>query len=281
MDPPLSAVLFALLLVLAGCNGFTLGGSETSTQRVTPANVPTDEPTPTPIPQLAPGVTGKGVTEPERLGEAHESILENISYTVDQNVSVRYLNGTIYRQRTSHIQHAMNDGRFYLAHNRSLVSGRGSSGFSAWSNGKRTLVARSSNNTTRYLIPPQGSLSFGSPGERIAALFGSVETHVVAQEQRDGITVYRVKATGLVRDPPTFANEWQNPRDVTLRALIDSRGFVYEYQLSYEATVNGVPIYVYEQVRYTDLRNTTVERPPWYEEAIENVSTTTASTTVT
>jgi hypothetical protein len=52
--PPIA---IAAVVVLAGCNAFAGGDTETDTPTVTPVDVPTDEPTATPVPMLVPELT--------------------------------------------------------------------------------------------------------------------------------------------------------------------------------------------------------------------------------
>ena len=83
------AAVLVLAVVLAGCNGLALGGDGTPTRTVTPAAVPTDEPTPTPRPELAPGLTGDGVVDPFALGNAHASVFDGSSYTLQEMLTVK------------------------------------------------------------------------------------------------------------------------------------------------------------------------------------------------
>lgn len=279
MSRPILAGLLALLLVFAGCNAISLGG-ETQTATLTPAAVPTDEPTPTPVRQLAPGLTGAGVTDPFTLAATHSSILNDTSYTFRENATVRYANGTIADRSVTRTQFAANENRFHIVQNGSDMAVRGLRGVSLWSNGERVFMARMSDNGTSYNVPrgsdsepvsPRRFLSFGTNRERIASLFRSVETRVADSEQRNGTTRYRVEST-TVTNRGAFENDWQNPRNVTLIADIDSQGLVREYRLTYAATLDGAPVRIERHVRYTDIGNTTVERPSWYDDAIERTT---------
>lgn len=73
-----------------------------------------------------------------------------------------------------------------------------------------------------------------------------------------------------------MTNIYRNPRNITFRALIDSRGIVHEYRLAYTATGTktntNVTTRIVETIRYTEIGSTNVERPSWYETA--NQSTT-------
>ncbi len=289
MQKSIIAVLLAAAVVLGGCSGLAFGGDGTSTQTVTPAAVPTDEPTPTPVPQLAPGLTGQGVADAFALGDAHAAVLDNTSYTMQENFTVRYANGTVINRVTIRTQMA-SDSRFYVVQNGFGVNVRGSGGFSMWSNGERVLQSRTSNGNTSYTsprgvngepVPPQEAI--GTLGtdpthkEQIYELFGSVETRVTDREQRNDTTVYHVEATNVTNPTEFEGVKRQNPRNFAMVAHIDSRGLVRELRANYTVTVNDSTVRVHRRVRYTNLGNTTVERPPWYDEAIGNVSATTVA----
>ncbi|HET7325067.1 MAG TPA: hypothetical protein VFJ06_12115, partial [Halococcus sp.] len=252
MGRPILAALLALSLVLAGCNAIAFGGDETPTPRFTPAPVPTDKPTPTPVPQLTPGLTGEGVTDAFALAEAHSAVLDNISYTLHENSTVRYVNGTVFNQFTTHAQIAANDSRFFFIQNGLGINVRGSGKFSMWSNGERFLIARTSNNSTSYAVHdiesepilPRDAFGFDPTSrERIQALFSSVETRVTGQETRNGTTLSRIVATN-VTNPAAFRVVWYNPRNLTLVALVDSQGLVHEYRLNYTATLDNSTVRV-------------------------------------
>ena len=97
MHRSILAVLLVLLLVFAGCNGIGFGDTAQSTQTVTPASVPTDEPTPTPVPQLAPGLKRNSMNV-TTLAQAHNTTLQNTSFTQKTVRTARYPNGTLFSQ---------------------------------------------------------------------------------------------------------------------------------------------------------------------------------------
>ena len=270
MYRPILVGLLVISLVFAGCNGISLGG-ETPTETLTPAAVPTDEPTPTPVPQLAPGLTEAGVTNPFTLAAAHTATLNDTSYLFYENTTVRYENDTITDSSMIRTEFAAAANRFHIVQNE--TNSLGPRNISLWSNGERILVAQTSDNSTSYNVlrntenDARQFLSFGTSDERIGRLFSAVETRVTDRERRNGTTLYRVEATD-VTNPGAFESEWQNPRNVTLVAHIGSPGLVRAYHLRYEATLDGAPVRVERHVSYTNIGNTTVERPPWYDAAI-------------
>ena len=247
--------------------------------------MPTDEPTPTPVPRLAPGLTGQGVTDPFALGEAHASALDDTSYVLREDFSVEYANGTVYNRGTTHARLAANDSRYYVRQNASgLLFGGGAFARAIWSNGERVLVADMANGSTSYdsprnvegeSVPPREALTIDpTKRQQLYAYLGSVETRVTRTETQNGTMLYRVESTE-VTNPAAFENQWTDPRNLSLVAFVDSRGLVHGFRLDYGAALNGTPVDVHREIRYTNLGNTTVERPPWYDEAIGNVSTAT------
>ena len=279
-----AVLVFALAVVLAGCGmPFTGGDGGTTSPSVTPAPVPTDEPTPTAVPQLAPGLTGEGVTDPFALAEAHASVLDGTAYAVRTNLTVRYANGSIYTQRSSDSQLAANRTRYYVVNEVAGARiGGGQAGTSLYSNGERVFIARTSAGRTTYRIArdvdrepasPSEMFSGGSGGdERIYSLFTAVETRVLDETTRNGTTRYRIVGAN-VSGEADLGSRYGDPGNVTARATIDSRGLVHEYRLRYGGTVSGANVTVVRRVRYTNVGSTTVERPPWYEAAVRNATT--------
>ncbi|WP_256687381.1 DUF7537 family lipoprotein [Halococcus qingdaonensis] len=279
--------LFAAAVVLAGCNGVALGGDETPSRTVTPAAVPTDEPTPTAVPRLAPGLTEGGVTDAFALGEAHASALDNTSYTLHESYAIEYANGTAYNRGSADARLAANDSRYYVRRNASgLLFGGGAFARAIWSNGERVLVTDTTNESTSYdsprnvegeSMPPREALTIDpTKRQQLYAYLGSVETRVTGTETRNGTTLHRAESTS-VTNPAAFEIQWTDPRNLSLVVFVDSRGLVHEYRLDYTASLDGTPVDVRRHVRYTNLGNTTIERPSWYDAAIANVSTATTA----
>lgn len=305
MKRSISVLLVALALVFAGCNGLLPGGDSTPTETVTPVAVPTDKPTSTPVSQLAPGLTRQGVTDVFALGEAHASVLGGTSFTAHRENTIRYSNGTVYRRFEIDGQLAATEPRYSITLNQSgaVLKGHRTSR-QIWSDGERVLVAKYLVGNTSYRVPrdltgepipldglPQRFLGVDltSP-QPIYTLFGVFETRVVDETTRNGTTLYEVAAVNVTRPDRLGTAVVSNPRNFSFRALISPEGLVREYRLRYTATLadqrnlstNGETVTVRHTVRYIRLGNTTIERPPWYDDAIANVSTptpTTASTT--
>ncbi|EMA39617.1 DUF7537 family lipoprotein [Halococcus hamelinensis] len=298
---PILVWVVALALVLTGCNGFVPGDGP-STETVTPVAVPTDEPTPTPTPQLAPGLEEAGVTDPFELGEAHAAALDDRSFTVHSETTVRFANGSVYR-------HDERIGRFAANRSRYDVSSNGSGSVpihnvsyysvEAWSDGSQVLTAQridenASYDVRRGLDGSPASVSEGyngffrfepGTGQAVYTLFGATETRFVGETRRNGNGFYQVTATN-VTNPNAFADVGTTDlRYPSLRALVAPNGLVREYRLDYTATLDdpgnpnetGRTVHVDRWVSYTDVGTTSIERPPWYDEAVANASTATTT----
>lgn len=112
--PTRSAVLgsvLIMLIVLTGCSAFPFDEDRATARTVTPAPVPTDRPTATPVLMVAPGVSATGIENPTALVDAHAALLDNISYTVHTRNVERYVNGTLRRRTTTHARFGANRSR--------------------------------------------------------------------------------------------------------------------------------------------------------------------------
>lgn len=295
MKRSIIVVFLVLSISLAGCNSILGPDNEPTSRTVTPVGVPTDNPTPTPIPQLAPGLTKHGVVDQFALGEAHASVLNGTSFTHHYETTVRSANGTIEYQTKSSVRVTANRSRYDV---KLYVLGfNQTSGYSTeqWSNGTRVIMAQRSAENTSYRIvrgldgEPISS-NFGNQGilrsnpassQSVYRLFSGVETRVVGKTHQNGSTLYEVAATN-VTNPTTFALAGTTERrNFSFRALVTPAGLVKESRVGYNTTLNGssVPtsltgktVTVSRTVRYSHLENTTIGRPAWYENALGNIS---------
>jgi hypothetical protein len=282
--PALYLFLVALVF-LSGCNVF--GGGNNVKTTVTPADVPTDKSTP--IPTLAPGLTKYGVVNSTALNNAHNAALSNTSYTVLVTTTERYTNGSPRARRMTRTRVVEPVGRYY-----SIMEWEGPSQVFAtnstyyhiewWSNGERLLIARTVGNNSTYMKSSQPSRrwpDFSNSNDRFYFLFQAVDTRVVGKETLNGTMLYRIESTEVLHPYLVvggMAGVYDDPRNITFQALIDSRGIVPEYRIAYTATDTAtntnenITIRIVRTVRYTEIGSTTVERPSWYETA--NQSTT-------
>lgn len=272
------AALVALAVVLAGCPAIP---DSTPTAGVTPAAVPETQTYP-------PGVTESGVTAPDALADAHSGFVANTSYTIVSNRTIRYRNGTLASRL---------DVRVRLAADRQFLAAVETAGPSAplllgdppararfWSNGSVYVRSLTAGGPTRYneFTPPdafvatwrywRSTVPFGGQDghdrETISGLFGDIPTAVAGRESVDGTTVYRL--VGDSARAGSFAKVGSGPvGNVSLEAQVSVSGVVRRFDLSYDTTMDGRAVTVHWTLRYLDVGNTTAERPPWYDRAVE------------
>lgn len=265
-----SVVLLAVVLV-AGCGGFAPTDPNAETT-MTPAPVPTAQATPVSRPAaLAGGLDARAVSF------RHGAALTQRSYTVRERTVVRYENGTV-RSSLAIVRHVAS-GTYAATVNATgdrhpLGAGRVRATF--WSDGPRLLYTITSNRTTYGVIDPANysfwtnryvALAYPRPGRTVYTPFRVTTPRVVGRTMAP--TRFRVvgddtTAPQLI-DTPSGVSA---PRNASLGAHVDPNGVVRYYRFSYEATADGAPVTVVTVVRYEDIDRTTVERPDWYEKAV-------------
>jgi hypothetical protein len=269
MRRALGMVLIAVLVVLAGCSGVLGGGGGEPTETITPAAVPTDEPTPTPVPQLAPGITGEGIENPGVLVSAHTSILQNQSFTMRSNSTGLAANGSAVGRSTVTLRAGPPGEGVHL-----VPEGNGTYTYSVWSKDGRTFQKRTfPNGTTTYLrYEAYSGERYGATGAGLRGLLKpfSVANTSVTEQERNGTTLYLVQ--GNARSDEGFRQG-----NISLRMLVDSRGFIHSYRTTREAPFDDDVSRIISESRYSKVGATDApERPSWVETA-KNRTTSTAS----
>lgn len=263
-------VVVVVALLLVGCNA-TGGGTPT----LTPAAVPTDAPTPRP--DVAPGVGQRGVEDSFALAEAHRSVLDDTAYTLTTNTSISGANGSLKTERTR--TRVSNEAYHYVQVERvaptypvSATAPR----IDVYYDGERALYRSREGNETTYQRDPtprlSGPLFDPSNGEQVATLFGAFDRQRVERVSM-GRPRYRIEASGL-RETHAIVTPalLERPHDVTFEALLTPRGVVRSYRLRYDARFENRTVRVVETMRVSGVGTTSVERPPWYENANETTT---------
>ena len=280
-------VAVLLCVLLAGCSGFAATDPGPDTPTVTPVALDGGG-TPTGGDSLAPGLTERGVTSPLALARAHATAVETREHAFVHQWRVEFANGTVRGSVTQRVL-AVPDGPFTAT-----LSVRGRTGIIGtrptvaefWSNGTEMVErARTTdpdgNTTVRYLYLPREQYAGGSgfynslrrpkPWLDVYVLFDSVDAKVSARQagETPNETVYLIEATDVTNpDALTAATGFTNPRNLTLVGAITDEGAVRGYRLTFDAEFDGETVEVTRDVRY-DFRDVTVERPEWYETAVD------------
>ncbi|NLV13304.1 hypothetical protein [Haloarcula argentinensis] len=267
MQPRSLAVGIALvsLVVLGGCTAFSTAGPNGGEQTVTPA------PVPTPDPSLPPGVTANSISDPERLGSAHERRLTNRSYTVTVVRTVQFANGTIVR-RLEQGRMVGADGVILSWRHRTEPDRGGDDAIvsrRAWTNESvHVLRLQYASGTTRYRV---GESHRRHPYRRTA--------YNVARTLSDENAA--IVASDTDADPPTYALESRNLSEELgtstyldrvetsrIRAVVIGTGVLKRASVRYAGMRDGAPAVASSTVRF-DTDPETVTRPEWVETALE------------
>ncbi len=149
----LTPVAVALVVVLAGCSGLPLPGSESDRVSVTPADVPNRAGSEA----MPPGVTETGIVDPIRLIDAHRGVVANETLTVTERWQTVSPNGTeLSRVNTTY--------RFSANRTLTLVETTGNSTTesdiqqSIWQNDTTRYRLSHSDGMTAYERRPQADL---------------------------------------------------------------------------------------------------------------------------
>lgn len=259
------------LLVLAGCSGL----SGPSTPTLTPAPVPTDSAS-AQRPANASAVVGSWV-DPLAVSTAHARSLGPTSYAVVRRRTVRSASGTLRLERRARRLVGPDGRRTYerVAVRGSVRDPDAPEVVERWQSGGRILVAVTADGRTTYFSPPvpgeaasrRRSQLTRQRGHGLYATLAALEPTVV---ERTGDPP-RIELAARRADPrPAFdlLVDGSDPRNLTFRAVIEPSGLVRERSLQYEAVRDGRRVRVTSRIRYTAVGNVSVERPPWYDEAV-------------
>ncbi|USZ69854.1 hypothetical protein NGM10_15735 (plasmid) [Halorussus salilacus] len=301
----LHAVALALLVATAGCSGFapqsgddatttetTATEEQTTAEESTEAEETTAEGTTAEettdedgdATALAPGLSEDGVEEPLALSNAHQERLGDESLTISNHRVERYANGTVRNESTRTTRTAANRTRYRLIENTTLpnwVTGANNEG-ELWANGTHVFSARERNGTMTYIrqLGPDSEptepreLLVGdlTADDDLLTVFSAFENERVEELDEENATAperYRVTASDLAH--ADFLADGTEVRNATLDAVVETDGpesaFVREYTLRYETEIDGETVRVTERIRFSDVGETTVERPEWYDGA--------------
>lgn len=288
----LHAAALAVLVVTAGCSGVapqSTGDATVTETTETETTANTERPATetrtadgeTPA-ELAPGLTERGIEEVSALTDAHRERLGDESLTIDSLTVERYENGSVRKRTNMTTRTAANRTRYRVAVNTTepnWLSGTDGEG-ELWANGTHVFRAHATNGTTTYSLAFDSTVAdpreylFGdlTNSERLLVAFAAFENERVQRVDGGNATVpkrYRVTATDLAH-PDFLGPDDAEARNATLGAVIETDGpesetFVREYTLRYETTVEGETVSVTERVRFSNVGETTVERPAWYD----------------
>lgn len=252
------AVVVAVLLATAGCNAPLVaedGPSETTT--VTPAPLPgaLAEAGDEAGRGYPPGVGPDGVTDAQRLVAGHEATLHDTSYTVRLTTTREAANGSVQTQYVRELRVATPVRFHYVL---TVRDARGQRRIERWRAGDEAFAAETTDGERTYdrlEAPTRPTLVTDAELNRFV---GIEPSRLAGTVTRNGSTLYRL--VGGPSDVSGLSN-------VSYVALVDSSGRLASYTVTYEVSQHGETRTVRVEASFEAVGETTVERPPWYDEA--------------
>lgn len=286
-------IFIIVVVVAAGCNAVgniddPLQADHSPTTTLTPAPVPTDELIATPIPGLAPGLTQYAM-DAQVLAHAHNTTLQNTSFTKKVRITATYPNGTLFSQQVTTVRVGDNGNISYVI-NRTNARATSETPqatavpryYEGWSEKTHGVIATThTNNTTTYseitpLVGDNGAVPAYVTGVySIRRLFTDTETRVVNTSSRNGELLYHVTAP-VLRMPSSAADfflqrdAWQPEysKQSTQHAFINATGVIREHQLKFRATNENKSLTVRVNRKFLKIGTTSPSRPSWFHKAI-------------
>jgi len=224
--------------------------------------------------RLPPGLSASGVTDAEALAAAHASALVNTSYTVVTTLTARDGAAVVARQNaTTRVVHdpTRSFQRVETAGEDPASLALSPADVEVWSdeNGSWWAIDRANGTTYRRMADDLDPAVGDRTGrDRLYVLLTATDTTLAGTTTENGTTLYRVRATGGDDDLLAQTLDAETVANLTASILVGEDGVVRRYRVTYDATVGNVTARVTRTVRFTALGGTTVERPGWYDEAV-------------
>lgn len=237
--------------------------------------------------EFPPGVNESGVTEPLALATAHRETLHETSYTAVTTTTLQRPNGTVVIAATTTTRVESGGESFFEATTGSQSNESASLGVDhyrseTWANETSAVIAdtvRSAEPTYRQVDRENARMSPDADWELLYSAFGTGETTYVGEVERGGTTLHKIvstsssdRTTGEDVDEVTddTTDEAVSGTTYDFSALVDSEGVVHSFRTTQRSTLEGETVVVTRTMRITEIGNTTVERPDWYSQAVEN-----------
>lgn len=258
--PALLAVV--LVSALAGCSGLT---------------PPTD-----PGSELPPGVTERGVDDPDALLDAHLESLRSVSYGVSDTFVSRSNSEWPDVRVEREIEFAADPSRYRM---RSVTvldrsTSRDTRTIELWSNGTAIAARRTNGELTTYegttdavgLFYPEPT-----PAEYTESLYVVLATanlSVVAATGEDEILLggsIPHESAGIARTVDrSGAPRGTTYADASVRLIVTDRGLIKWWRVSWTTITDEHRVRESRTVRLRELGSADVDRPPWVAQALAN-----------
>lgn len=274
---PVHVTLVALLVVLAGCNGFT-GGDQPP-----PGNTPAPAPTPTPTEttpterpltaeELPPGLERSGIENATALTATNVDRLVETGYVAELQLTATLNSQGQTRNLSFHRRDTVtNNASNFLLHAERTQDGEQERA-TVWSNGSTTLLRTEAEGRTRYQhvdVDPRQITSQLAARELLAGYFAAgnysiTDVNRTSDQPRVTLTADRYVTQSREQLPaPANVSQFSSTIVVDLDGHIHSVTIRYVAERAERGTLT-VAIQ-YELVQLSDVQ---VDRPGWVSEAL-------------
>ncbi len=252
----LTAVSMLVVVLLAGCSGFTPTGDDI---RVTPAPVPADGS----ANQIAPGVTNESIVDGNQLVHAHRSVLNESPLRVTHHTKYAFENETILQRQNTSTVFSANGSIGY-----SKTGSVENQSLEQWIEDGQSIQRRAHANGSvefheRPAMERQRVRMIGTLNKTLSRTGNETITPIDESTNR---TRYRINATIMyATEENTVSGE---TRSATIQCVIDDRGFIQN------ATVRnpelGSPGIYTATITY-ERADTPPTQPSWVPDARERI----------
>lgn len=238
----------------------------------------------------APGITAAGIADPAALASAHTAVLDSHSYSLAADRVTNRADGSLRSYLSMDLSLSLERQYHTLVATAGPAApkflGNPPAAAEYWSDGELYLVnpdrAGATPNTFepygvagrwRYWahVIPYGGRYPSRPTDFYQILFEGIPTVLDARNRRDGSTFYRIASDGSGPRSPTALEEIYVPTvaSLSLDAVVEHNGLIRSLVLSLSGTLDNERVSISRRIEHTGIGETTVQRPEWYERAVE------------
>lgn len=288
----LAVALVVSLALLAGCNGVAEGLSDAPDDRdpytVDDPVEPTATPTVADDADLPPGLSESGIENAGELWSAHRESLDAGTYAVRTDVTVVNGNLTTVGNRTEWFLADLDDDDGMIGARYHVIERFRGDPAAAYPTADRGIAANDtadeveiehwidipSDETYRRTAPGNGSVTYtdASPTVYLPGdwYLQSVLPAVAAAEDPVERRTYEGEAYYVVSaDAPAVGSSFVDDDDFSVTLYVTGDGRIEHYRLEGTTRVDGQPHQVVRTGTVYGVNETDVERPSWYDEAVE------------
>ncbi|MFB6270113.1 MAG: hypothetical protein ABEH83_09225 [Halobacterium sp.] len=264
MRKQIAAIAVAALLVFAGCSAGGDGGATTAAPETTDA--PTDT---TATESSDDGPVYESPLDAATVADNHESAIRDAGTFTLVSTSNQTQGGQSYTV-TSTVAADVETGEFLTEQQ---AAGRVIEVY-GFGNGTAYRRVERSSGETQYAVPPQTPNASQLAGGDIESFVKAFSFDHAGSETIDGTSTHVYEASGVEDiNESEFSNlDVENVSSIDAGVYVTDDGLVKQFEYSMTVSTQNGDVSISVRQRYTDVGSTTIEQPPWLDEARANTS---------